>query len=272
MWIADRRRVLYALLASGAAVISGYGTAAAAPPDQTALPLQPQGPADQAMLEEAVSAVLVTRSANGTGIALTFDDGPGPETDDILDILAATRVKAVFCVVGRHVQQYPQLVRRIVDEGHLVGNHSWDHDHVKWKQGTTAVEYERDLLRASDAINDAVPGVEIPFFRAPFGAWGANNIAARIGAGMGMTPLSWSRSLSDWAPLTTEEVIYQRVTAAQPGEVVLLHDADDRGVQERQRTVWASRRAIPAMQRSGRTFAWPKRNPQTVATPPGGVT
>ncbi|MDN3240769.1 polysaccharide deacetylase family protein [Glycomyces tritici] len=260
MWIADRRRILYTLLASGAAAVSGYGTAAAAPPQITSL--QPGAPSDLVTLERAVSAALVTRSANGTGIALTFDDGPGPETDDILDILHDTGVRAVFCVIGRRAQEYPRLVRRIVNEGHLLGNHSWDHDHAKWKQGTTAAEYERDLLRATAAIRRAAPGARIPFFRAPFGAWGPDRIAARVGAGMGMTPLSWSRSVADWSPTVSRETILQRVSAAGPGEVVLLHDADDRGIQDRKRTVWATRRAIPNMRQAGRKFDVPMRNPR----------
>lgn len=261
----DRRGVIRALLATGAAVIAGYGTDLASPPAHAAprppVPLEPGEPTYGAALE-AVSADLVSRTG-GTGIALTFDDGPGPETDDVLDILSASGVKAVFCVVGKHVQQYPALLRRIVAEGHLLGNHSWDHDHTMWKGGTTAEGYRRDLIRASEAIRAAAPGVGIPFFRAPFGAWGTDRVAARVAASLGMTPLSWTFSATDWHPLTTEESIYQRVTRAEPGDVVLLHDADDRGVQERQRTVWAVRRAIPAMKRQGQTFAVPKRNAET---------
>jgi peptidoglycan/xylan/chitin deacetylase (PgdA/CDA1 family) len=261
----DRRGVLYALLASGAAVLAGCGTAVLPSQAQAApsppWPLEPGDPAFEAALE-AVSADLVTRTG-GNGIALTFDDGPGPETDDILDILSAADVKAVFCVVGKHAQQYPGLIRRIVAEGHALGNHSWDHDHDLWKLGTTAEGYRRDLIRASEAIRAAAPGVEIPFFRAPFGAWGTDRVAARAAAGMGMTPLSWTFSVVDWHPLTTEESIYQRVTNAAPGDIVLLHDADDRGVQDRERTVWAVRRAIPAMKRQGRTFGWPGQNAPT---------
>jgi peptidoglycan/xylan/chitin deacetylase (PgdA/CDA1 family) len=261
----DRRGVLYALLASGAAVLAGGGTAVLQPQAHAApsptLPLEP-GEATLEAAIEAVSADLVNRTG-GSGIALTFDDGPGPDTADVLDILSAANVKAVFCVVGKHAKQYPGLVRRIVAEGHLLGNHSWDHDHVMWKAGTTAEGYRRDLVRASEAIRAAVPGVAIPFFRAPFGAWGTDRVAARVAAGMGMTPLSWTFSVADWRPLTTEESIFQRVTRAAPGDVVLLHDADDRGRQDRERTVWAVRRAIPAMKRQGRTFAWPRRNAQT---------
>lgn len=261
----DRRGVIRALLAAGAAVIAGYGTVATSPQAQAAprqsWPLEPGEPTFGVDLE-AVSADLVSRTG-GTGVALTFDDGPGPDTDDVLDILGAANVKAVFCVVGKHVQQYPGLIRRMVAEGHVLGNHSWDHDHTMWKSGTTAEVYRRDLMLASEAIRAAAPGVGIPFFRAPFGAWGPDRVAARVAASMGMTPLSWTFSAVDWHPLTTEESIYQRVTRAEPGDVVLLHDADDRGVQDRQRTVWAVRRAIPAMKRQGRSFAVPKRNADT---------
>jgi peptidoglycan/xylan/chitin deacetylase (PgdA/CDA1 family) len=209
-----------------------------------------------------VSADLVTRADGGAGIALTFDDGPGPQTDNILDILKATEVKAVFCVVGIRAKQYPGLIRRIVAEGHLLGNHSWDHGHDMWKGGTTADVYESDLVRAAEAIRAAVPDVEIPYFRAPFGAWGTDHLAARVAADMGMTPLSWTFSTVDWHPSTTEETIYQRVTGAEPGDVVLMHDADDKAEQDRRRTVAAVRRAIPVMKEAGRSFAWPQQHDQ----------
>jgi peptidoglycan/xylan/chitin deacetylase (PgdA/CDA1 family) len=151
----------------------------------------------------------------------------------------------------------------MVAEGHRLGNHSWDHDHDMWKRGTTTEAYRRDLIRASEAIRAAAPDAKIPFFRAPFGAWGTDRVAARVAASMGMTPLSWTFSVVDWLPVTTEESIYQRVTRAEPGDIVLLHDADDRGVQDRQRTVGAVRRAIPAMKEQGRTFALPKRSAGT---------
>jgi peptidoglycan/xylan/chitin deacetylase (PgdA/CDA1 family) len=272
----DRRAFLSTVLASGVAVLAGCGSAEAAPrfPAGTHL-LPPQAlEAAREARRQAVSADLVTRTADGVRIALTFDDGPGPETDDILDILRDADVRAVFCVVGKHVQKYPQLVRRIVDEGHRLGNHSMDHDHTMWKQGMTPAEYQKDLTRASSAILDAAPDAEIAFFRAPFGAWGRDHIAARVAADMGMTPLSWTLSTTDWDPRATVESIYRRITAAEPGDVILLHDADDKGVQDRLKTVGAVERAIPDMKRSGHRFGRPRphrRIPAAEAAQAGGT-
>jgi peptidoglycan/xylan/chitin deacetylase (PgdA/CDA1 family) len=257
----DRRAFLSAVLATGITVLSGCGTVEAAP----RLPAGPnllrpgalEEPAREAR-RRAVPAELVTHTADGIRVALTFDDGPGAETDDILDILRDADVRAVFCVVGKHVQRHPRVVRRIVREGHRLGNHSWDHDPARWKRGMTAAGYEQDLARASSAILDAAPDAKIAFFRAPFGAWGAEHIAARVAADMGMTPLSWTLSTTDWDPRATVESIYRRITSAAPGDVVLLHDADDRGVQDRLRTVGAVERAIPDMKESGYRFGRPR--------------
>ena len=268
----DRRKVLYGLLAGGAAVLAG-SSAVLIPSQADAAGLYSPRPEDReeaalAAVRGAVSSELVTRSADGTGIALTFDDGPGPETDDVLDILRDTGVKAVFCVVGKRVSQFPRLVRRIVHEGHALGNHSWDHDPALWKTGATPSAYRRDIARTNTAIRLAAPEAEIPFFRAPFGAWGPDRLSAQVAADMGMTPLSWSLSTTDWLESSSEEFIYGRITSADPGEVILMHDADDLGVSHRMRTVRAVDQAIPDMRRAGRTFNRPKVHPPTEALAP----
>jgi peptidoglycan/xylan/chitin deacetylase (PgdA/CDA1 family) len=263
----DRRALLRAVLATGATVLSGCGTVDAALHFQADPLLRP---AAREVRRRPVPADLVTRTPDGIRVALTFDDGPGAETDDILDILRDADVRAVFCVVGRHVQQHPKLVRRIVREGHRLGNHSWDHNPALWKRGTTAAGYEQDLARTSSAILDAAPDAKIPFFRAPFGAWGPDSLAARVAADMGMTPLSWTLSTTDWDPRATVESIYRRITGAAPGDIVLLHDADDRGVRDRLRTVGAVERAIPDMQKSGHRFGRPRPHRRIQGAEAGG--
>lgn len=257
----DRRAFLSAVLATGVTVLSGCGTVDAGPRVPAGPHLLRPGALEEPTREvrrRAVPAELVKQTADGIRVALTFDDGPGAETDDILDILRDADVRAVFCVVGKHVQQHPRLVRRIVREGHRLGNHSWDHDPAVWKRGMTAAAYEQDLARTSGAILDAAPEAKISFFRAPYGAWGAGHLAARVAADMGMTPLSWTLSTADWHPRATVESIYRRITGAAPGDVILLHDADDRGVQDRLRTVGAVERAIPDMRREGFRFGRPR--------------
>ncbi|HMD02267.1 MAG TPA: polysaccharide deacetylase family protein, partial [Candidatus Baltobacteraceae bacterium] len=83
-------------------------------------------------------------------VALTFDDGPNaPYTERILDVLRRERVHATFFVVGRAVAAYPRTVRRIVREGHVLGNHSWDHAHLLVE---TPSAVRAELRRTDDAI------------------------------------------------------------------------------------------------------------------------
>src|SRR5581483_10980103 len=106
-------------------------------------------------------------SVTGTeAVALTFDDGPWPEyTPQVLDMLKSAGVKATFCVVGRQAAAYPELIKRIYDEGHTFCNHSWRHDMDLRLRGDAAI---RDDLNATNkAIHDAAPFAQIGYFRAP---------------------------------------------------------------------------------------------------------
>jgi peptidoglycan/xylan/chitin deacetylase (PgdA/CDA1 family) len=67
-------------------------------------------------------------STGTSAVALTFDDGPGGNTNEVLDLLAQHHIKATFCVIGRQVAGYPDAIRRIVAEGHTLCNHTWSHD------------------------------------------------------------------------------------------------------------------------------------------------
>ena len=119
-------------------------------------------------------------------MALTFDDGPHPGwTPRLLDLLAQHRVKATFCVVGENVTWYPELVRRIVAEGHRLCNHSMHHDDL----GIVPEAKSRaDILAADAAIAAAAPGATVPYFRAPYGDFGPS---AKAGGKLGHTPLGW---------------------------------------------------------------------------------
>ena len=99
-------------------------------------------------------------------VALTFDDGPDPvQTPKILALLAKYQVKATFCLVGEQVQKHPEIVRQIVAAGHTLCNHTWDHSLTIGKDKPAVIQ--ADLARTNEAIRAAVPGAEIPFFRAP---------------------------------------------------------------------------------------------------------
>ena len=180
-------------------------------------------------------------------IVLTFDDGPNPpDTVTPLDLLAAERVPAVFCLVGQQVEAHPGLVRRIVADGHVLGNHSFRHDDLEeWEPEAVRADLDRTLA----AIRAAVPDAEVPFFRAPYGRWGRTVPVAQQ---LGMRPLGWQLEVEDWVPPGVEELV-RRLDGVAPGGVVLLHD----GGGDRSQTVAAVARFVPLMRERGWTFTLP---------------
>ncbi|MDR7274590.1 polysaccharide deacetylase family protein [Catenuloplanes atrovinosus] len=181
-------------------------------------------------------------------VALTFDDGPhATYTPQILDVLAAEGVTATFCLVGTQAQRNPALVRRIVAEGHRLCNHSMRHDNLStW----TAAQIEADLLAANAAIRAAAPGAPIPYFRAPYGAWGPS---ATVAAGLGMARLGWTVDTRDWSRPGTDAIVAAVQTQLRPGGIVLMHD----GGGDRSHTVQALTILIPLLRDSGWTFTVP---------------
>ncbi|WP_236686782.1 polysaccharide deacetylase family protein [Cellulomonas sp. FA1] len=180
-------------------------------------------------------------------IVLTFDDGPNPpDTTDLLDLLAREDVPAVFFLVGERVVEHPDLVARIAADGHVLGNHSWRHDDL----GDASPDVvHADLTRTLDAIRDAVPGAPVPYWRAPFGSWGAT---VDVAAGLGMRSMGWHTAVEDWVPPGVDELV-RRMEAVAPGGVILLHD----GGGDRSQTVAAVARFVPLMRERGWQFVAP---------------
>ncbi|MEV5820155.1 polysaccharide deacetylase family protein [Micromonospora harpali] len=198
-----------------------------------------------------VSADIVdTTRGGGRVLGLTFDDGPNPaDTPRLLDVLRRHGITAVFCLWGEHVDAHPDVVRRIVADGHTLGNHSMRHEDMSsW----SAERIEADLREADAAIRRAVPGARIPYFRAPYGAWGRTPAVA---AAMGMRPLGWRLALGDWDPPGTDELVRRLRDGITPGAVVLLHD----GGGDRSQTVDAVERVVPVLAAEGWRFALPRR-------------
>ncbi len=202
-----------------------------------------------------VRAQIVTQTrAKGLVAALTFDDGPNPnDTPRLLEVLKENRVKAVFCLWGEYVRQYPQLVRDIAADGHILCNHTMYHDNLaEW----TPEQIRADLQATNAAIREAVPRARIPYFRAPYGAWGAHS--PRVAAELGMQALGWVVSIEDWETQDAD-VLAQRLEdriRANPRAVVLLHDGP---VMDRSGTVEAVARVVPELRADGWRFTLPAR-------------
>ncbi|MFN2536519.1 MAG: polysaccharide deacetylase family protein [Mycobacteriales bacterium] len=154
-------------------------------------------------------------------VALTFDDGPNPQwTPLILQALAEANVQATFCLIGRQAQQYPELVKAIVDGGHTLCNHTWDHDE-KLNHRSQA-QILKEMSKSQAAITQASGGIAPQFFRAPGGAWsGQVELLARR---LHMTPLKWTVDPRDWARPGAAHIVGAVMATLRPGGIVLLHD------------------------------------------------
>ncbi|GGM31249.1 hypothetical protein GCM10011608_14780 [Micromonospora sonchi] len=196
---------------------------------------------------------LGTRMSTGTdAVALTFDDGPHPEyTPQVLAILREYHVTATFCVVGENAAAYPWLIQQIVAEGHTLCNHSWNHDVTLGSRSPERIR--SDLLRTSAAIQAAVPDAPIAWYRQPGGAWTYSLIS--VVRDLGMMPLHWTVDPSDWRAPGETRIAAFVVAGAQPGSIVLLHDAGG----DRQGTVNALYRILPALTARFDVHALPRR-------------
>ena len=220
-----------ALMALFAAALMMSGAPIAAPA-RSPLALTWEWQDAHAMKPPAVSAVVntcptpksyvLTRvpATMPKNVALTFDDGPSPRwTPQILDILKANRVHATFFMVGQYARSYPRLVRRVVAEGHTVGNHTLTHPHMN---DLSATRQASQLDAATRAISAAVPGGYKPcFFRPPNGAY--NSTTVRLARARGMSTVLWTHDTRDWTTPLHLSSSFQRTIVYRATHPVTLH-------------------------------------------------
>jgi peptidoglycan/xylan/chitin deacetylase (PgdA/CDA1 family) len=152
-------------------------------------------------------------------IALTFDDGPNPDTTpDILRVLAKYNAKATFFLIGRRVKLYPNLVQQIAREGHEIGNHSYSHANlIKLTKDEAYTEYA-DCSAAIKAVVGFAPIV----CRPPGGD--ANKLVVNLAGALGMRTVAWSLNVADFDLQDADAIQDKVVKVAQSGEIVELHD------------------------------------------------
>lgn len=154
-------------------------------------------------------------------VSITFDDGPNPQaTPRILDVLSREGVKATFFVLGRHADRWPELVRRMADEGHQLGNHGYWHR----KLHRRSPGYVRDdLTRGSAAIVKA-SGIAPRIFRAPHGF--RNPWVTPIATSLGQRTIGWSLGVFDSARPGAAEIAKRALAGMRARSILLLHDGD----------------------------------------------
>jgi len=149
-------------------------------------------------------------------IALTFDDGPHPVyTPALLDGLKERGVTATFFVVGKNIEGNEEIIRRMDEEGHLIGNHTWDHVKIT---GLPAAEACDQLGRTSEKVRE-ITGKNTEYVRPPFGAWDK-----KLDCGFAMFPVLWSVDPLDWTTKNTDTVVRKVLEGAKDGGIILLHD------------------------------------------------
>jgi peptidoglycan/xylan/chitin deacetylase (PgdA/CDA1 family) len=189
---------------------------------------------------------------NGTGdmkqVALTFDDGPDTKvTPQILDILKREDVKATFFIVGSRAKAHPEMVRRIVSEGHAVGNHSWSHPDFANISADQAVKQIRDT---QDELASII-GYRPTIFRPPYGA--LNKEDGKAITAMGINIIDWSVDTMDWSGIPTKNILNLVHKELKPGGIILQHCAGGKK-DHLANTVKALSILIPELRKQGYTF------------------
>lgn len=183
-------------------------------------------------------------------VALTFDDGPYPPyTEQLLDTLKEYNVPATFFLIGENVEKHPELVRRIVQEGHQVGNHTYHHvDLLKLDKKNMAEEIDRTSNAIAAIIGTAPHVVRPPHgFRDP--------VVMEIMAERHLKVVEWSVMSRDWTNPGVEVIVDRTVKQVKNGSIILLHDGDGIASQaSRLQSIEAARRIIQTLQAQGYQF------------------
>jgi peptidoglycan/xylan/chitin deacetylase (PgdA/CDA1 family) len=223
-------RLLFGALTLGALSLVVYSLATSTPPPVWSLALLPL------YVVYCTLGVLVPQlemygdvawrgPSDAPRVALTFDDGPNPETTRrILGLLSVTRHRATFFMVGQKVEQHPDVVREVLAAGHGIGLHGYLHDRLYSFRAPRWVE--RDIERASHAVERAA-GVAPSLFRPPVGY-----VSHRTSSGArraGVTLVAWSARGIDGLGATDPARVARRIEKKlRPGAIVMLHDAAER--------------------------------------------
>ncbi len=172
-------------------------------------------------------------------LALTFDDGPHPVyTPQLLDGLKERGIKASFFLMGKNIAGNEDLVRRMYEEGHLIGNHTFDHVRLSRLTDSEACS---QITRTSNTIYE-ITGQYPTYVRPPYGEWKEG-----LDCTVTMLPVFWDIDPLDWNTKNTDQVVQKVVSSAEDGNIILMHDYYDSSVQ-------AALQIVDIMTRQGYDF------------------
>ena len=172
-------------------------------------------------------------------IAITFDDGPHPYyTEQLLDGLKERGVKATFFVMGKQAEAYPELVLRMHEEGHLVGNHTYSH--IQLGNNNREI-FKAELVRTNEVLS-GITGEEPQYVRPPYGSWDKS-----FETELTMIPVLWTIDPMDWCSSDVKGIVSRVTKKAEENAVILMHD-------EYESSVTAALSIVDILQKQGYEF------------------
>ncbi|MBQ7956350.1 MAG: polysaccharide deacetylase family protein [Lachnospiraceae bacterium] len=155
-------------------------------------------------------------------IALTFDDGPHPYyTEQLLDGLKDRGVVATFFVTGEHASLHPDVIQRMNEEGHLIGNHTYSH--MQLTSGNREA-FKEELMETNELLQEII-GEEVVYVRPPYGSWDKT-----IEAELNMIPVLWTVDPLDWCSNNAASVAGKILKEVEENDIILMHDYYDTSV------------------------------------------
>jgi len=202
-----------------------------------------------AVRSQWLGATICRGRADTNEVALTFDDGPCEDTDGLLEVLENLKVSAAFFMLGRQVDQYPKIARRVVESGHEIGNHSYSHPMFLCRG---ANETQHQLCRAQEVIT-VTTGVRPTFARPPYGVRTPAYFAAA--RHLDLQTIQWSDTGFDWKNHDAQRIARDAVRCARAGSIILLHDGDSAGKSNRRETIAAVPLIVSGLKARGLSVA-----------------
>ena len=149
-------------------------------------------------------------------IAITFDDGPHPVyTEKLLDGLKERNVKATFFVLGEKAKAHPEIIERMKEEGHIIGNHTYTHIQLR---SSNRQQFRDELVLTNEVIRE-ITGQEVQYVRPPYGTWDK-----KLEEELNMFPVLWNIDPNDWCTGNADKVTRRIVDKAKENGIILLHD------------------------------------------------
>ncbi|WP_240613592.1 polysaccharide deacetylase family protein [Pueribacillus theae] len=204
----------------------------------TAYPLQSKHP----------DKMIYKANTNQKVIALTFDDGPDRRfTPQILDVLNKHHVKGTFFLLGTRVEKYPDVAKRIQNEGHVIGNHTYWHPELT----KTSVKNMKWEVKKNEEAIQSITNFKTQLFRAPYGALD-DDLVDELSK-MGYRGVGWSIDTEDWKSLSSKEIKQNILNDIHPGAIILMHSAGH-WTQDLSGTAEALDEVIPYLRKKGYEF------------------